>query len=168
MTKLKRQAIVGLGSNCGDRAGYLLAAISEMMALGLKIERLSAIYETEPVDYIDQPSFLNMAALIGGRMPSPEKLLLMLLELESRLGRSRSVPKGPRTIDLDLLVYGDVVISDRQAELEIPHPRMHLRRFVMVPVVDVCPHGIHPVLGRSFEQILFTLPLSPRVVKYRL
>lgn len=161
-------ALIALGSNCGDRAAHLLNAISALLSLGLCIERLSSIYETAPVDYLNQPSFLNMAALLSPPLPSPSRLLSMLLSVEDRLGRVRDIPKGPRNIDLDLLVCGNIVQS-RDSEgsvLELPHPRMHLRRFVMVPVVEICPTGVHPLLERSFYQILQAIPEDSSVVPY--
>ncbi len=161
-------ALIALGSNCGDRAAHLLNAVSRLLQCGLRLERLSSIYETAPVDYLDQPPFLNMAALLTPPLPSPHKLLSTLLELELNLGRVRDIPKGPRTIDLDLLIYGDMVLksSSDGLLLELPHPRMHLRRFVMVPVVEICSAGTHPVLGTQFHEILQALPEDSNVEKY--
>lgn len=161
-------ALIALGSNCGDRAAHLLGAVSALLQRGLRLERLSSIYETAPVDYLDQPPFLNMAALLTPPLPSPSKLLATLLELELKLGRVRNIPKGPRTIDLDLLIYGDMVLNSSSDELplELPHPRMHLRRFVMVPVVEIYSVGIHPALGVQFHEILRALPEDSSVEKY--
>src|SRR5678815_5515224 len=101
-----QNAYVGLGSNLGDRAGYLLLAVRGMLDAGLDIIRLSSIYETEPVEYEQQPAFLNMVAeLRGATLPSPEQTLARLLRIEYSLGRTRDVPLGPRTIDLDLLIF---------------------------------------------------------------
>src|SRR5918996_2981254 len=99
---------VGLGSNLGDRAGYLLLAVRGMLDAGLDVIRLSSIYETEPVEYEDQPPCLNMVAeLRGSTLPSPEQTLARLLRIEYSLGRTREVPMGPRIIDLDLLIFKD-------------------------------------------------------------
>src|SRR5918912_3519844 len=104
-----KKLYVGLGSNLGDRAGHLLYAARGMLAAGLCVTRLSSVYETEPVDVRAQPAFLNMVAELRGDMPyTPEQVLARLLRIEYALGRRRDVPKGPRTIDLDLLLHGDV------------------------------------------------------------
>ena len=103
-----QNAYVGLGSNLGDRAGNLLLAVRGMLDAGLDVIRLSSIYETEAVDHKDQPPFLNMVAeLRGSTLPAPEQLMARLLRIEYALGRTREVPLGPRTIDLDLLFYRD-------------------------------------------------------------
>ena len=103
-----QNAYVSLGSNLGDRAGYLLLAIRGMFAAGLDVIRLSSIYETQPVEYTDQPMFLNMVAeLRGTTLPPPEQMLARMLRIEYALGRIRDVQMGPRTIDLDLLIYKD-------------------------------------------------------------
>src|ERR671912_536047 len=128
-----QNAYVGLGSNLGDRAGYLLLAVRAMLDAGLDVIRLSSIYETEAVDYENQPAFLNMVAeLRGSTLPSPDQLLARLLRVEYALGRKRDVPMGPRTIDLDLLLFKE---ERRDSEfLTVPHPRLHSRRFVLVPL----------------------------------
>ncbi|HEX8068534.1 MAG TPA: 2-amino-4-hydroxy-6-hydroxymethyldihydropteridine diphosphokinase [Pyrinomonadaceae bacterium] len=144
---------VGLGSNLGDRAGYLLLGVRGLLAAGLCVTRLSAIYETEPVDVTDQPPFLNMVAELSGATPfSPEQLLARLLRIEHALGRRRDVPRGPRTIDLDLLLYRDV--QQQSDLLTLPHPRLHLRRFVLTPLAELAPGGEHPTLKQTFEQLL--------------
>lgn len=153
-------AYIGLGSNLGDRAGYLLLAVRGMMNAGLGVARLSSIYETEPVDRLmndpidgeAQPLFLNMVAELHGVLPASEQLLTCLLRIEYALGRRRLIPHGPRTIDLDLLLYGD----EQQASelLTIPHPRLHLRRFVLVPLVELIPDAVHPVSHQPFSELL--------------
>ena len=144
---------VGLGSNLGDRAGYLLLAVRGMLGAGLPVKRLSSIYETEPVVLVDQPSFLNMVAELSADIPfSAEQVLARLLRVEYALGRSREVPMGPRTIDLDLLLYGE---ETRATELlTLPHPRLHLRRFVLTPLVELCPTLVHPTFGRTISDLL--------------
>ncbi len=146
------KAYVGLGSNLGDRAGNLLLGVRGMLDAGLQVTRLSAIYETEPVDYKDQPKFLNMVAEVRINTPRPEQMMARLLRVEYALGRRRDTPKGPRTIDLDLLIYGHE--ERKNALLTLPHPRMHLRRFVLVPFAEVEPKIIHPTLKSSIEQLL--------------
>ena len=148
-----QNAYVSLGSNLGDRAGYLLLAVRGMFAAGLDVIRLSSIYETQPVEYTNQPTFLNMVAeLRGTTLPPPEQMLARMLRIEFALGRIRDVHMGPRTIDLDLLIYRDEL---RNTEfLRLPHPRMHLRRFVLEPLNELVPTLEHPVLKQSIGGLL--------------
>ena len=149
------RAYVGLGSNLGDRATNLLLGVRGMMNAGLRVARLSSVYETEPVDLSDQPPFLNMVAELAGPLPSPEQLLARLLRIESALGRTRTVRRGPRTLDLDLLIYGDI---QQQTELlTLPHPRLHLRRFALAPLAELAPHAVHPTLKKTFAELLSDL-----------
>jgi len=144
---------IGLGSNLGDRAGHLLLAVRGMLDAGLDVIRLSSIYETEPVEYEQQPPFLNMVAeLRGSTLPSPEQTLARLLRIEYALGRVRDVPLGPRTIDLDLLIFKDAQ-SDTEF-LKLPHPRIAARRFVLVPLAELVPNLVHPVIGKSIRELL--------------
>jgi 2-amino-4-hydroxy-6-hydroxymethyldihydropteridine diphosphokinase len=153
LNNLPTKAYVGLGSNLGDRAGSLLLAIRGMLEGGLEMKRLSHIYETEPVETFAQPRFLNMVAeLQDNTLPDPEELMARLLQVEHSLGRSRDVEKGPRTIDLDLLLHGDKT-SNTQL-LTLPHPRLHCRRFVLVPLAELCPELQHPVLHRTVMELL--------------
>jgi 2-amino-4-hydroxy-6-hydroxymethyldihydropteridine diphosphokinase len=148
-----QNAYVGLGSNLGDRAGYLLLAVRGMLDAGLDVIRLSSIYETEPVEYEDQPAFLNLVAEVrGSSLPSPEQMMARLLRIEYVLGRTRDIRMGPRTIDLDLLIFKDQQIESDF--LTLPHPRMALRRFVLVPLNELVPGLIHPVLGKSIGELL--------------
>jgi len=146
-------AYVSLGSNLGDRAGHLLLAIRGMMDAGLEVVRLSSVYETEPVETFAQPSFLNMVAeLRGTTLPAPEQLMARLLRVEYALGRTREVPLGPRTIDLDLLFYKD---ETRATEfLTLPHPRLHQRRFVLEPLAELAPNLEHPTLQKTISELL--------------
>ena len=147
------KAFVGLGSNLGDRAGNLLLAIKEMLELGLPVARLSHVYETEPVDTFPQPQFLNLVAELNGKsLPAPTELMSQLLQVELSLGRTREKIKGPRTIDLDLLLYGDEICETEV--LTLPHPRLHLRRFVLVPLRELSPNFRHPTLGRTISELL--------------
>jgi 2-amino-4-hydroxy-6-hydroxymethyldihydropteridine diphosphokinase len=154
-------AYVGLGSNLGDRPGNLLLAVRGMMDAVMIVTRLSSIYETEPVGDIEQQPFLNMVAEIGNPLPAPEQLMARLLRVEYALGRTREVKDGPRTIDLDLLLYGDVE-SDTEF-LRLPHPRMHDRRFVLQPLLEIAPRLVHPTLSHPIAALLETLPDSPTV-----
>ena len=148
-----QHAYVGLGSNLGDRAGYLLLAVRGMLDAGLDVIRLSSIYETEPVEYEKQPPFLNMVAEVrGSTLPTPEETMARLLRIEHALGRTRDVPMGPRTIDLDLLIFKDHR-SDTEF-LTLPHPRLHARRFVLVPLNELVPNLVHPVIGKPVSKLL--------------
>ena len=150
---MRQNAYVSLGSNLGDRAGFLLLAVRGMLAAGLDVIRLSSIYETQPVEYTEQPVFLNLAAeLRGSTLPTPEQTLARLLRIEFALGRTRDIRLGPRTIDLDLLLFKD---EQRDTEfLTLPHPRLHLRRFVLVPLSELVPNLVHPVLQQSISDLL--------------
>jgi 2-amino-4-hydroxy-6-hydroxymethyldihydropteridine diphosphokinase len=148
-------AYVCLGSNLGDRAGNLLLGVRGLIDSVLDVRRLSKVYETQPVGEIEQPAFLNMVAeLRGERLPPPESLMARLLRIEYSLGRTRNVPKGPRSIDLDLLFYRK---EKRDTQyLTLPHPRLHQRRFVLVPMAELCPRLVHPVLHVTIEELLKT------------
>ena len=150
---MRQNAYVSLGSNLGDRAGFLLLAVRGMLAAGLDVIRLSSIYETQPVEYTEQPVFLNLVAeLRGSTLPTPEQTLARLLRIEFVLGRTRDIRLGPRTIDLDLLLFKD---EQRDTEfLTLPHPRLHLRRFVLVPLSELVPTLVHPVLQQSISDLL--------------
>ena len=159
-----QNAYVGMGSNLGDRAGYLLLAVRGMLDAGLDVIRLSSIYETAPVEKEDQPTFLNMVAeLRGSTLPKPDKLLARLLRIEYALGRTREVPLGPRTIDLDLLLAKDDVVDTDF--LKLPHPRLPARRFVLVPLNELVPHLVHPTLGKSIRELLEKTPDKSAVVR---
>jgi 2-amino-4-hydroxy-6-hydroxymethyldihydropteridine diphosphokinase len=148
-----QNAYVGLGSNLGDRAGYLLLAVRGMFDAGLDVIRLSSVYETQPVENENQPRFLNMVAEIrGSTLPSSETVMARLLRVEYSLGRTREVFMGPRTIDLDLLICKDEQVQTEF--LTLPHPRLHTRRFVLVPLNELVPNMIHPVLGKSIGELL--------------
>ncbi|HEX8491896.1 MAG TPA: 2-amino-4-hydroxy-6-hydroxymethyldihydropteridine diphosphokinase [Pyrinomonadaceae bacterium] len=158
-------AYVGLGSNLGDRAGYLLLAVRGIMNAGLNVTRLSSVYETEPVDVREQPMFLNMVAELSGPLPRPEQLLARLLRIEYALGRRRDVARGARTIDLDLLLYGEQQTSSEF--LNLPHPRLHQRRFVLVPLAELSPDLFHPVLRRTIGDLLATVEDTALVKRWR-
>jgi 2-amino-4-hydroxy-6-hydroxymethyldihydropteridine diphosphokinase len=136
-----------------------------MLDAGLDVIRLSSIYETEPVEYEQQPAFLNMVAeLRGSTLPSPEQTLARLLRIEYSLGRTRDVRMGPRTIDLDLLIF-----KDQQIETEfltVPHPRLAARRFVLVPLNELVPSLIHPVLGEPISELLSHIKDRSEVIRW--
>jgi 2-amino-4-hydroxy-6-hydroxymethyldihydropteridine diphosphokinase len=148
-----QNAYVSLGSNLGDRAGNLLLGVRGMLDAGIDVIRLSRIYETQPVEYTDQPTFLNMVAeLRGPTLPPPEQLLARMLRIEYALGRVREVHMGPRTLDLDLLIYKDEL---RDTEfLKLPHTRMTKRRFVLVPLCELVPTLKHPTTHQTIAELL--------------
>lgn len=129
------RAYIGLGSNLGDRERHLREATERLgRRPGIRVSRLSSIYETEPVGYVDQGAFLNMAAEVETTL-NAEQLLDAMLDIERELGRTRDIRWGPRTIDLDLLLYGDIRKSSEK--LQLPHPRMLERAFVLVPLIEI-------------------------------
>jgi 2-amino-4-hydroxy-6-hydroxymethyldihydropteridine diphosphokinase len=149
------KAYVSLGSNLGDRGGNLLLGVRGMMEAAMCVSRLSSIYETEPVGDVGQAPFLNMVAEVGTPLPPPQQVMARLLRIEWLLGRTREVRDGPRTIDLDLLLYGEV--ESNTEFLMLPHPRMHERRFVLEPLVEIAPHLVHPTLKCAAAELLESL-----------
>jgi 2-amino-4-hydroxy-6-hydroxymethyldihydropteridine diphosphokinase len=151
---------LSLGSNVGDRAGNLRAAIEALPGAGVKVLRVSPVYQTEPVEYTAQAWFLNLVVEAETEL-FPLQLLARTARIERTLGRVRTVPKGPRTIDIDILLYGKSVVQS--AELEIPHPRMAERRFVLAPLADLAPDLRHPVLQKTIRELLADAP--PQTVR---
>jgi len=149
------KAYISLGSNLGDRSGNLLLAVRGMMEAALCVTRLSSIYETEAVSEIKQTPFLNMVAEVGNPLPTAQQMMARLLRIEYQLGRTRDVKDGPRTIDLDLLLYAEV---EKHTEfLTLPHPRMHERRFVLEPLAEIAPRVVHPTLKKTATELLQSL-----------
>jgi 2-amino-4-hydroxy-6-hydroxymethyldihydropteridine diphosphokinase len=152
-------AYISLGSNLGDREQNLRDAIRRLSTLG-DITRISSFYETEPVEFIEQPWFVNAAVELRTNL-APIELLHALLELERAMGRERKTPKGPRIIDLDLLLFDDDSVNT--PELTLPHPAFHERRFVLEPLVEIAPGVLHPKLRKTAWQLLKTLPANAEV-----
>lgn len=146
-----KTAYLSLGSNTGDRQEMLRAALRLLESPGLHVARVSPVYETEPQDFKDQPWFLNVVAEVQTEL-FPRQLLARIHRIERQLGRRRSIPKGPRTIDIDILLYGESVIDS--PDLVVPHPRMPERRFVLQPLADLAPDLRHPVLRRTVRELL--------------
>jgi len=145
-----RIAAIGLGSNVGDRLGALRRALSLMKRKGIEIIKKSDVFETPPVGLTEQPKFLNACVLVKTSM-DPQLLLAQLKGIEAAIGRQNRGHWGPREIDLDILYIDDLVI--REGELEIPHPRMHERAFVLVPLSQISPQWRHPILGKTVEEL---------------
>jgi 2-amino-4-hydroxy-6-hydroxymethyldihydropteridine diphosphokinase len=183
---------LGLGSNVGDREKNLREAKARIGKLGLEISRESSIYETEPVGFTEQPWFLNQvieAKLFDGLISEhlvgepeaiaaaqAEALLAKLLNIEREMGRERAVVNGPRLIDIDLLLYGDWIIAHSKHDEErpfidgtdvfVPHPRMHMRRFVLEPLCEIVPELVHPILRKTCRELLAEIDDGSKVAIY--
>ena len=151
----------GLGSNLGERETLIRLALDDLGRLPhTRLERVSSLYDTDPVGEVDQPNFLNAVAQIETEL-EPAQLLWNLQLIERRLGRLPGKRWGPRTMDLDLLLYGDQIVS--LPELKVPHPELHQRAFVLAPLLELDPAGVHPVTREKYASLLSRIEAGPRV-----
>lgn len=157
-------AYVGIGSNLGDRAGNLLLAVRALMEASFVVNKLSAIYETEPIEIDSDLKFLNMVAELHVRQVSASQMMARLLRIEYLLGRGDKSVKKPRTVDLDILFFGDQQLESEF--LTLPHPRLHLRKFVLCPLNEIAPHFVHPVLQKEIGEILKTVEDTSEVDRW--
>jgi 2-amino-4-hydroxy-6-hydroxymethyldihydropteridine diphosphokinase len=155
---------LSLGSNLGDRQVNLRMAVGKLLNLG-NVLTVSSIYETEPVEFTDQPWFLNCVVLIQTEM-LPKFFFAGIHEIEKEMGRQRTQPKGPRTIDIDILLFGNATIDTPQ--LKVPHPAMKQRRFVLAPLAEIAPDVKIPGTKRTARELLEALPANDaRINKFR-
>ena len=158
---MRKLVYLSLGSNVGDRAAHLRDAIARLESVG-HVAAVSSVYETEPVEFTRQAWFLNcVVALETAKMP--KQLMASLLQIERQMGRRRTRKKGPRIIDIDILLFGNTVMDS--AELMIPHPAMQERRFVLEPLAEIAPEARHPVLRKTIRELRDVLPKGQAVKK---
>ena len=154
---------LGLGANMGDRQANLEMAI-ELLGERLNLQQVSSVYETEPVGIPDQPWFLN-TVVAGETALTPQRLLKLCKEIERAAGRKETVRFGPRVLDIDILLYKGLVIHEK--DLDIPHPRMHERRFVLVPLLEIAPSIKDPRNGKRYADILARLDGGKKVTRLK-
>ena len=152
---------LSLGSNVGDRAHNLDEAVRRLAGLG-RVQSVSSLYETEPVEVTEQTWFLNCAVALK-TAETPESLMSALLGIEQAMGRRRTQAKGPRTIDIDILLFGDAVLN--APYVTIPHPAMQNRRFVLEPLAEIAPEACHPLLRKTIRELLHALPPGQAVMR---
>lgn len=152
---------LSLGSNIGDREAQLQNAIARLGAAG-RVVAVSSFYETEPVEFTQQPRFLNCAIALE-TSKTPQQLMTAILRIEEEMGRLRVRKKGPRSIDIDIVLFGDAIVDSE--DLTIPHPAMHQRRFVLDPLTEIAPDVLHPVLKKTVRELRDALPAGPTVRK---
>jgi 2-amino-4-hydroxy-6-hydroxymethyldihydropteridine diphosphokinase len=155
------EVFLSAGSNLGDRRANLAGALDDLGHKGISIARISSFYRTEPVGYRRQPWFLNIAVSLHTCL-QPQELLALCREVEDGRGRVRTIPGGPRTVDLDILLFADLILNE--PELLIPHPRMTERRFVLVPLAEIAPEAVHPVRKLSIRALLAACPDRSSVI----
>jgi 2-amino-4-hydroxy-6-hydroxymethyldihydropteridine diphosphokinase len=155
---------LSLGSNVGDRETQLRDAQARLGGLG-RVVAVSSVYETAPVEFTGQPWFLNCVSALETSL-APQQLMSAILGIEQQMGRVRRQSKGPRSIDIDILLFGNETIESQ--ELTIPHPAMHQRRFVLEPMAEIAPEVVHPILAKTIRELLDALPPGQAVRKLNL
>ncbi|MEW6600356.1 MAG: 2-amino-4-hydroxy-6-hydroxymethyldihydropteridine diphosphokinase [Nitrospirota bacterium] len=148
------RAYIGIGSNLGNREDNCERAIRRLSEQGIKVTRRSSMIETKPWGVTEQPDFINLAIEIETGL-KPDELLFLLKTIEAEIGRQPAVHWGPRVVDLDILLYDDIVIKTH--ELEVPHPHLAEREFVLGPLAEIAPEVVHPVLKKSIRELLMNL-----------
>ncbi len=156
---------IAIGSNLGNRLENIKKAIALLKKCqGIMITNQSSIYKTKPVGYKNQPEFLNCVLEILSNL-SPQELLKILQNIESKLLRERNIKWGPRTIDLDILLYGNHIIKEKN--IVIPHTQMHKRQFILFSLMEIAPEIIHPLMKKNISGLYETLPKKGKIIKYR-
>ncbi len=158
---MRKRVYLSLGSNVGDRTRNLKTAIEKLERLG-NVVATSSLYETEPLEVSDQPWFLNLALALDTQS-TPQELLQALLAIEQEMGRRRTRNKGPRNIDIDILLFNDSIIATKG--LTIPHPALQQRRFVLEPLAEIAPELRHPVLNKTIAELRDQLPPGQKTTK---
>jgi 2-amino-4-hydroxy-6-hydroxymethyldihydropteridine diphosphokinase len=158
---MQKDVYLSLGSNVGDRENNLREAVTRLESTG-RVVSVSSFYETEPVEVINQSWFLNCAVEIE-TTKMPKQLMAGVLEIERKMGRQRTQSKGPRIIDIDIILFGDSVVDS--SDLTIPHPAVHERRFVLEPLAEIAPEARHPVFKKTVREMLGALPMGQTVRK---
>jgi 2-amino-4-hydroxy-6-hydroxymethyldihydropteridine diphosphokinase len=158
-------AYVSLGSNLGDRAGNLLLAVRGLLEASFHIHKLSGIYETEPVGVEGHDNYLNMIADVRVPGITPSQMMARMLRIEYLLGRKDKFLQKPRTVDLDLLFYSNIV--QENSFLTLPHPRLHLRKFILVPMTEIAPNFVHPVSHKNMQELLSELEDDKEVRRWQ-
>lgn len=151
----RKTVLMSLGSNKGNRLVMLTKAISELTRSGFCIIDKSKIWETTPWGFTEQPRFLNMCINTETDL-SPDEMIKMVKTIEERLGKIKKVKWGPRNIDIDIIAIGDLILET--PELSVPHPHMHERAFVLIPLREIAPQFRHPITGRTLEEMITALP----------
>jgi len=162
--KLTHRAFLGLGSNIGDREKNLKTSLSLLEGAELRIMKTSSLYHTEPVGELKQPWFMNAVVEVETTL-SPEQLMHRCQQIEGKMGRNHLIPQGPRMIDLDILMYDQLTMDT--PGLTVPHPRMHCRRFVLIPLLEIAPDAVHPLLKKSIRELLQDIPDSSAVKRVK-
>jgi len=154
---------LSLGSNVGGREAHLRDALAKLGAAG-RVVAVSSFYETEPVEFTNQPWFLNCAVALETSL-TPQKLMSAILRIEEEMGRQRVQKKGPRSIDIDILLFDETIVDSQ--ELTIPHPAMHQRRFVLEPLAEIAPELSHPIFKKTIREMRDALPIGQAVQRVR-